>query len=130
MAFLIDTDVLSDHLADDPAAVQLLQQLALSGIAIAMVTYMEAFQGALQSPDPTSAEAKLSTFLEKVPVLPFSYEVARRCARMRLELKRQGKRVRPRALDLITAATAIEHGMTLVTRNTADYQDIPGLTLY
>jgi predicted nucleic acid-binding protein len=54
MAFLIDTDVLSDHLADEPAAVQLLQQLALSGIAIAMVTYMESFQGALQSPDPTS----------------------------------------------------------------------------
>jgi len=56
--------------------------------------------------------------------------VARRCARLRLDLKNRGKRVRSRALDLITAATALEHGLTLVTRNTVDYHDIPGLTLH
>jgi predicted nucleic acid-binding protein len=27
------------------------------------------------------------------------------------------------------AATALEHNLTLVTRNRVDYQDIPGLTL-
>jgi len=38
MADLIDTDVLADHLTGDPVAVRLLQQLAPSGLAIAMVT--------------------------------------------------------------------------------------------
>ena len=40
------------------------------------------------------------------------------------------KRVKARALDLINAAIALEHDLTLVTRNVRDYQDIPGLHLY
>jgi predicted nucleic acid-binding protein len=129
MPYLIDTDVLSDHLADDPATVQLLQQPVPDGISISMITYMEAYQGVLQSPDPAAAQAKFAAFIAQVPVVPFSHEVARRCAELRLTLKQEGKRVRPRALDLITAATALQHNLTLVTRNLDDYRDIPQLVL-
>jgi predicted nucleic acid-binding protein len=38
--------------------------------------------------------------------------------------------VKSRALDLIIAATALEYGLTLVTKNTDDFKDIPDLTLY
>jgi predicted nucleic acid-binding protein len=38
--------------------------------------------------------------------------------------------VRSRALDLITAAIALERGYTLVTRNSRDYADIDGLSLH
>jgi predicted nucleic acid-binding protein len=31
--------------------------------------------------------------------------------------------------DLILAATAIEHGLTLVTRNTNDFVGLPGLSM-
>jgi predicted nucleic acid-binding protein len=65
-----------------------------------------------------------------VPVLPFDLAIARRTARLRADLAAQGRRTRTRALDLIVAATALEHGLTLVTRNKADYQDIPNLSLY
>ncbi len=95
-----------------------------------MVTYMEVWQGVLESADPVVAQTTFEAFLVGSPVHRFSVEIARRCARLRSDLKQQGKRVRPRALDLITAATVIEHGLILVTRNTRDYQDIPGLTLY
>lgn len=47
-----------------------------------------------------------------------------------MHLSGQGKRVRQRALDLLIAATAIEHNLTLVTRNQADYRDVPGLMLF
>jgi len=63
-------------------------------------------------------------------VLPFSLTVAKRCAALREQLKKEQKRVKSRALDLINAAIAIEHNLTLVTRNTEDYKDIPGLELY
>ena len=33
-------------------------------------------------------------------------------------------------MDILIAATAIEHGLTLVTGNTRDYEDIPNLRLY
>ena len=45
-------------------------------------------------------------------------------------MRKAGKRVNSRALDLLIAATALEYDLTLVTRNTEDYGDIPGLKLY
>ena len=95
-----------------------------------MVTFMDVTQGILDSVDPATAQAEFDAFLADVPILPFSSAVASRCAALRRDLKRLGKRVRPRALDLITAATALEHNLTVVTRNKADYRDIPGLNLY
>jgi predicted nucleic acid-binding protein len=35
-----------------------------------------------------------------------------------------------RVLDLLIAATALKHNLTLVTRNVKDYDDIPDLGLY
>jgi predicted nucleic acid-binding protein len=37
--------------------------------------------------------------------------------------------VNSRALDLIIAATALEYDLTLVTKNTDDFKDIPHLSL-
>jgi len=130
MPYLLDSDIATDHLQSAPAIVQLLQQLAQDGIAISIVTYMEVFQGAERSADPGTAHEKLREFVDNVPILPFSLAVAERCARLRETLRRGGKRVRSRALDLAIAATALEYGLTLVTRNREDYADIPGLTLY
>lgn len=91
---------------------------------------MEAYQGTLRSFDQVRAQAVLAAFLDDVPIVPFSLSAARRCAALREDMARQGKRVRSRALDLITASIALEHGYTLVTRNRKDYADIPNLSLY
>ena len=130
MAYLLDTDILIDQFAELPAAVELVGRLASAGIAVSIITYMEAYQGVLRSPDRQIAEAKFTDFMASVPVLPFSPSVARRCAELREDLRLGGKRVRARALDLLTAAIALEHQLTLVTRNSADYHDIPDLDLY
>jgi len=41
MPYLIDTDVLIDHLADSPQASQLLDKLAPEGIAMSIITYIK-----------------------------------------------------------------------------------------
>jgi predicted nucleic acid-binding protein len=130
MPYLIDTDLVIDHLANITEANQLLDKLAPEGIAISMITYMEVYQGVARSPSAKEARAKFQTFRRSVPVLPFSLSVAKRCAVLREQLKTEQKRVKARALDLINAAIAIEHHLTLVTRNVKDYQDIPDLHLY
>jgi predicted nucleic acid-binding protein len=130
MPYLIDTDWTIDHLGEDPAAVALLTQLTQDGIAISMVTYMEVWEGIIRDPAPHEAQARFARFLLGVPVLPFSQEVAQRCARLRHDLRIAGRRVNARALDLVNAATALHYGLTFVTRNVADYQDVPGLMLY
>jgi len=129
MPYLLDSDWVVDALAGDAAAVDLLERLARDGIAISIVTYMEVYEGVLRSADPKTAEAALNTFLKGIPVLPFSAAVARRCAAIRHALRRAGKRVERRALDLQIAATAVQHSLSLVTRNREDYEDVPGLMM-
>jgi tRNA(fMet)-specific endonuclease VapC len=54
--------------------------------------------------------------------------IAKQYALIRGELGRKGQLIdQP---DLFIAATAIRHNLTLVSRNTRDYQRIPDLKLY
>ena len=131
MLYLIDSNWVIQHFSSDPAAVALLDRLVNDGFAASIVSYMEAYEGTLRISDPAKARAQFDAFFTAIPILAFSRDVARRRGvELRETLSIQGKRVRPRALDLMIAATAIEHGLTLVTQNKADYQDIPGLSLY
>src|ERR671916_91549 len=106
MPYLVDSDVLIAQREGQPGAWALLNQLAPEGLAISIITYMEVYQGTLRSPDPERARVGFETFLAGVPVIPFSLAAARRCAALREELSRRGKRVRSRSLDLGTAAIA------------------------
>ncbi len=131
MKYLIDTDVLIDYLAGDPTTVALLQiTLGPSGIAISVITYAEVYIGILRSSARRQAEAGFRQFVRSVPVLDLSKTVAKQNAAIRVDLLQRGRTTRQRALDLLIAATALSHGLTLVTRNKADYQDISGLALY
>jgi predicted nucleic acid-binding protein len=129
MPYLVDSNVVIDHLGEVPEASQFLDRFAQDGIAISIVIYMEAFQGVVQSEHPEEAAEKFHAFIDTVLILPFSFAIAERCARLRETLRSQNKRVKSRALDLIIAATALEYGLTLVTKNTEDFRDIPDLTL-
>lgn len=130
MRYLLDSDWLIDYLKEEPEALELIEQLAQDGILISIITYMEIFQGVLRSHDPVLAQNQLNAFVAAVPVLPFTQAVAESCAHLRETLRKQGKRPQRRALDLMIAATAIAHGLVLVTRNVTDYQDLPDLVLY
>jgi tRNA(fMet)-specific endonuclease VapC len=129
MPYLIDSHVVIDHLADVPETSQLLSQLAADGIAISIITYMEAFQGITRSPQPEEAHSKFRAFVKSIPVRPLSLAVAERCALLRETLRTQNKRVNSRALDLIIAATALEYDLILVTENIKDFEDVPDLPL-
>lgn len=130
MRYLIDTNILIPYFADDRAAIVLLRQLAPAGIAVSILSYLEAYQGVIESADPTAARTRFNAFFGGVPILPVSPAVARQCAEVRSLLKKRGKNSRKRAFDLVIAATALEHGLELVTHNTGDFNDIPHLTLY
>src|SRR5712691_10583948 len=130
MPYLVDTDIVIDHLGQVTEATHLLENFAPEGIAISIITYMEAYQGVLRSPNLKEAKAKFQAFRKTIPVLPFSLTVAKRCALLRETLKQEQKRVKARALDLMNAAIALEYDLTLVTRNVGDYKDIPDLKLY
>jgi tRNA(fMet)-specific endonuclease VapC len=129
MRYLIDSDVYIEFLWKDPGTTHLVEELLPAGVAISIVTYMESYQGTFRRPDPIASQTQAASIIGRIPVLPFSLETAERCARLRHDLSTQGRRVRSRVLDLMIAATALEYNLALVTRNRADYEDIPGLAL-
>jgi predicted nucleic acid-binding protein len=130
MRYLLDTDFVIDHLTGQADALGTLTQLLPDGVAISMITFSEIYEGIYGSRDPRAAAGAFTRFLRGVPVLPVSRTVAKRTAKLRLELRNQGRTINYRALDLIIAATAIEYDLTLVTRNRKDYEDIAALQLY
>jgi tRNA(fMet)-specific endonuclease VapC len=134
MPYLIDSDwtidLLIDLLKEVPTAVNLLESLAGEGMYISIVTYMEAFQGTFRDPNPSLTRAELRDLIQRVPILEFDLPVAERCASIRESVRGGAVRANRRAHDLMIAATAIEHSLTLVTRNVDDFSDIPGLLLH
>jgi predicted nucleic acid-binding protein len=127
---LIDSDWTIDYLNRTPDALALFEPLGGEALFISAITYLEAFQGTLRDDNPARAAATLDRFVLAVPVLDVTTAVARRCARLRDDIRRRVRRIDSRAFDLLIAATALEHGLTLVTRNVRDYADIPDLQLY
>jgi predicted nucleic acid-binding protein len=127
--YLIDSDWVIDHLLQKPEATALLASLRPEPVFISIVTYMEAFQGTLRDIDPVQSTARLDEFVLFTPILHFDEAVAKRCARIRESVRGGRVRANRRAHDLMIAATAIEHGLTLVTRNVDDFSDIPGLVI-
>ena len=64
---------------------------------------------------------------DEVRRLDFDDDCAKRFGQVRAELLERGVGVSP--LDLRIAAVALVHDLTLVTHNTADFRNIPGVRL-
>lgn len=104
--------------------------MAVDGIAISVLTYLEAIEGLRGSHEPLAADHVLQQFLQAAPMFGISPLIAERAASIRIDLRRQKRQVNHRALDILIAATAIEHSLSLVTRNIRDYADIPDLVIF
>lgn len=61
--------------------------------------------------------------------LPFDVPAARAFGRVALALRRTGRAVKPRAYDVMIAATALANGLPLYTCNPKDFKGIDGLTV-
>lgn len=126
--FLLDTDVVSelrkvgDGRADANVTAWLAQEDAAS-FFISAITLMELEMGVrqIERRDPVQG-ARLRTWMDAqvLPafaerILPIDATVALRCAGMHVPDRRCER-------DALIAATASVHGMTVVTRNVADFE--------
>lgn len=127
MSFLLDTNVVSFHLKRPRGLthrfVQHSGRLYVSSVALA-----ELYVWAFGKPNPTSTVAAIEAMLrDEVNRLDFDDDCARRFGQSRAELLRRGVGVSP--VDLLIASVALVYDLTLVTNNTADFRNIPGLRL-
>ena len=127
MSLLLDTDTCSAYLKHRSRMqhrfVQHSGRLHISSIVLGEL-YTWAFRRASSVP---ALQAIRSELLLQVTVIHFDEHCAEEFGRERAGLLDRGMSV-PTA-DLMIAATALAHNLTLVTHNTADYRHIPGLHL-
>ena len=125
--FLLDTNVISElrKVGDgraDANVVAWLSGVEASNLYVSTVTLMELERGALRIERRDKAQAALlRQWLENYVYLafrdraiPVNAEIALSCAALHVPDPRP-------ELDALIAATALVHGMTLVTRNVADF---------
>ncbi len=126
---LLDTDRAIDALNGVPGALELLEVLAPSGLALSSISYGELYEGAYYGRDQTHSLATLAAFVRRTPMLPITDEILERFAILRGSLTHQ-LRNQIGDFDLLIAATALTHHLTLVTRNLRAFRHILDLELY
>ena len=121
--YLVDTNVLSEARRGTKAARDWLRSVDPETIYLSVITLGEIMKGIelRQRTDPRTA-GLLRQWLEQLrqdhadSILPVGDEVALEWGRLAA--------ARPRAMaDALIAATAIVHRKTIVTRNTADFEE-------
>ncbi len=127
MKYLYDADATIDYFQNFPNARSTFQSLLPDGIAISGITLIELYTGILDDPSPKQAEQELKTLLAVMTTVRLNQRVIHETARLRHDLLTRGLSIRRRAYDLINAATALAHDLTLVTSNTDDFKAIIGL---
>jgi tRNA(fMet)-specific endonuclease VapC len=127
--YLIDTDWLIDVLHGQEQAVHALETLAPGGLAVSHITYAELYEGAYYARNRDRDLQALRDLLDGKDLLPVSIDVLERFAVLRGALPRQ-HRQQLGDMDLLIAATALTHSLTLLTGNLRDFELVPGLALY
>jgi Predicted nucleic acid-binding protein, contains PIN domain len=127
MPWLLDTNVCIELLRGRND--RLRQRLAAhdtADIALCSVVRAELYVGAHLAPDPAEALRRLTRF-DVLASYPFDEPAALTYGRIVAHLRRQGQLIG--ANDLMIAAIALAHGLTLVTHNTHEFGRVPGLAV-
>ena len=126
MSFLVDTDICSAHLRGDRSVFSRFMQHT-GQLSVSAITAGELYSWTLRSKAPPDRLQALQQFLMGVAIMPVDLEVSYQFGVLRANLLDRGQ---PRmSTDLFIAATALIHGLTLVTHNARHFQNIPGLVV-
>lgn len=130
MAYLFDTDAISELLRRRPAAAYLtwLGSIPRAEQFTSAVVLGELFEGAFRSDGAARhLERIVGSVLPAVTVLPYDAAVAPTFGRIRADLGRGGRALAD--ADAIIAATAVHHDLSLVTGNVRHFSRVPGLKI-
>lgn len=118
---LCDTNILGELARTQPDRGVVAWARTVTTVALSVVSIEEIAFGLAWRPNQR-VEAWLAGFIRRsCEVLPVTEEIARVAGEMRGRLRARGQ-TRTQA-DMLIAATARVHELTLVTRNTRDFED-------
>ena len=120
MIFLLDSNVFIYFLNDDltEEGNSLFEQAIALGGAYSLISRLEVLGYSLSSSKRQDAEEILQLFQE----LPIDDAVINQAIALRSS-------IRIKSIDALIASTALLHDLTLITRNTKDFEAIAGISL-
>lgn len=123
MRFSLDSNAVIALMKGQPAVIDRIRQHGVDACGISSVVLHELHYGARRGQQSARNVARV----EALPfaVLDFDHGDALAAAQIRLQLERQGTPIG--AFDLMIAAQALARDLTLVTRNTREFERVPGL---
>ncbi|HMP83069.1 MAG TPA: type II toxin-antitoxin system VapC family toxin [Verrucomicrobiota bacterium] len=128
MAWLLDTNAWITYLKSPQSPVRArLEKLQPAEIHLCSVVKAELLHGAEKYGNRERRLDILRELFTPYVSLPFDDVAAARYGQLRHELEVVGDVIGPN--DLMIAAIALAHGLTLVTRNTSEFSRVRGLTL-
>ena len=87
----------------------------------------ELYQGVFYSTDPLGNERALQNFLSGINIVGLDDEICRIFARERGRLRAEGSIIGD--FDILIGATAIRHGLILLTNNRRHFERLRGLSM-
>ena len=126
--YLLDSDWIIQALSNRQPAARLLQRLEGSAIFVSYVSVGEIYEGAFVTVNPQAHLTSFRQFLSSYRILTLTDPIMERFAELRSYLRRRGQRIPD--FDLLIAATALHHNLTVLTFNRRDFGRIPDLVLY
>ncbi len=127
MTHLLDTDTCIHLLRGRKDTVSHAERHGPSDLAVSAVTRYELLYGVERCPPARrkTEGVKVNLLLEEMVILPFTRETASHASLCRAGLEARGLPIGP--MDILIAATALEHHLTVVTHNLGEFQRVPGL---
>jgi tRNA(fMet)-specific endonuclease VapC len=98
-----------------------------SALGIPAIVLFELQVGIRKSASPRKRIEQLKELTSAVRILPFGVKEAESASLIRTRLEKKGRSIGP--YDILIAGTALAHGATLVTHNTAEFARIENLTI-
>lgn len=116
---LVDTNIISELSRRQPDPGVLAWASGVSEFRFSVISQEEIAFGLAWRPNER-IRTWIDDFFIRHPALPVTPDIARRAGELRGRLAAQGS---PRTqADMLIAATALAHSLTLVTRNTRDFE--------
>jgi tRNA(fMet)-specific endonuclease VapC len=127
VSFLVDTDWAVSHLKGVPRVSAALDEKLPQGLGLSIISIAELWEGILYAWDSARSQANLEAFLATVQVLDLDDGTCKRFGEIRGQLRKRGKLIGD--FDILIAATALHHHLTLLTNNRRHFENIPGLNI-
>jgi tRNA(fMet)-specific endonuclease VapC len=126
VSFLVDTDICSAYIKGNKLVFQRFLQYG-GRLYTSAIVLGELFTWALRVRASPRRLQDVDDLLKLVAILDATPDVAKQFGIIRAGLMDAG--LPTPDLDLLNAATALVHNLTLVTHNGSDYANVPGLTI-